>query len=85
MESPASVFVAFALATFLSLLIGVPASWAFGVSGAVWGSNLADVLSWVIVFIVLRRKITGRVSSIERFVGWKRPGAPILSDELPAD
>ena len=85
MESPASVFVAFALATFLSLLIGVPASWAFGVSGAVWGSNLADVLSWVIVFVVLRRKITGRVSSIERFVGWKRPGAPILSDELPAD
>jgi O-antigen/teichoic acid export membrane protein len=85
MESPASVFVAYALATFLSLLIGIPASWAFGVTGAVWGSNLADVLSWVIVFIVLRRKITGRVSRFERLVRWKRPGAPILPDELPAD
>jgi EAL domain-containing protein (putative c-di-GMP-specific phosphodiesterase class I) len=46
---------------------------------------LADVLSWVIVFIVLRRKITGRVSRFERLVRWKRPGAPILPDELPAD
>jgi O-antigen/teichoic acid export membrane protein len=85
MESPASVFVAYALATFLSLLIGVPASWAFGVTGAVWGSNLADVLSFVIVFIVLRRKVTGRASSIEGLVRWKRPAAPVLSDELPAD
>jgi len=85
MESPASVFAAYALATFLSLLIGIPASWAFGVTGAVWGSNLADVLSWVIVFIVLRRKISGRVGSLERWILWKRPGGAILPDELPAD
>ena len=85
MESPASVFVAYALATFLSLLIGIPATWAFGVTGAVWGSNLADVLSWVIVFIVLRKKIAGGVSSIERMVRWKRPGTAIVSGELPAD
>lgn len=84
MESPASVFVAFALATFLSLLIGIPASWAFGVGGAVWGTNLADALSWVIVFIVLRRKIAGRLDDIERFFWWKRP-AQALTEELPAD
>lgn len=81
MESPATVFVAYALATFLSLLIGIPASWAFGVSGAVWGSNLADILSWVTVFVLLRSKTTGQVSGIERFVGWKRTVAPILSEE----
>jgi O-antigen/teichoic acid export membrane protein len=57
MESPASVFVAFSLATGLSLLIGIPATWAFGLKGAIWGSNLADVLSLVFVLLVLRRKI----------------------------
>jgi|HubBroStandDraft_6_1064221.scaffolds.fasta_scaffold14041_3 O-antigen/teichoic acid export membrane protein len=85
MESPASVFAAYALATFLSLLIGVPAAWAFGVTGAVWGSNLADVLSWVIVFIVLRRKITGRVGALERWIRWKTPRTALLPDELPAE
>jgi O-antigen/teichoic acid export membrane protein len=59
MESPASVFVAFSLATGLSLLIGVPATWAFGLKGAIWGSNLADVLSLLFVLVVLRRKIGG--------------------------
>lgn len=57
MESPASVFVAFSLATGLSLLVGIPAAWRYGLSGAIWGSNLADVLSLVIVLLVLRRKI----------------------------
>jgi O-antigen/teichoic acid export membrane protein len=85
MESPASVFVAYALATFLSLIIGIPASRAFGVSGAVWGGNLADVLSWVIVFVVLRRKVSGRASGIERFVRWKLTGTPVISEELPAE
>jgi O-antigen/teichoic acid export membrane protein len=57
MESPASVFVAFSSATGLSLLVGIPAAWRYGLSGAIWGSNLADVLSLVIVLLVLRCKI----------------------------
>jgi O-antigen/teichoic acid export membrane protein len=85
MESPASVFAAYALATGLSLLIGIPATWAFGVGGAVWGTNLADVLSWVIVLTVLRSKVAGRVSGIERWIGWKRPAAQALPEELPAE
>jgi len=84
MESPASVFVAFALATFLSLLVGIPISWAFGVGGAVWGTNLADALSWIIVFVVLRRKIAGRVGSIERFISWKS-AAQTVPEGLSAD
>jgi O-antigen/teichoic acid export membrane protein len=71
MESPASVFVAFSLATVLSLLIGVPATWAFGLKGAIWGSNLADVLSLVFVVVVLRRKIVSHSQSQENVVSWK--------------
>jgi O-antigen/teichoic acid export membrane protein len=57
MESPGSVFVAFASATAASLLVGVPATWAFGLKGAIWGSNVADILSLVAVLVVLRRKL----------------------------
>lgn len=66
MESPASVFTAFSLATGLSLVVGVPATWAFGLKGAIWGSNLADVLSLVFVLIVLRRKIASRTPDTEQ-------------------
>src|SRR6202049_2490429 len=85
MESPASVFAAYALATGLSLVIGIPATWAFGVGGAVWGTNLADVLSWVIVLTVLRNQGAGRVSAIERWFGWNRASAQALPDEFPAE
>lgn len=85
MESPASVFTAFALATFLSLLVGVPAAWKFGLSGAIWGTNLADLLSLVIVVVVLRRKITGDPGILERFVPWRRAPATALAEEVPAE
>jgi O-antigen/teichoic acid export membrane protein len=71
MESPGSVFVAFSLATVLSLLIGVPATWAFGLKGAIWGSNLADVLSLIFVVVVLRRKIVSHAQNQENIVSWK--------------
>jgi O-antigen/teichoic acid export membrane protein len=63
MESPASVFVALAFATFASLLIGVPATWAFGLKGAIWGSNAADILSLVALVFVLRRKLANHGSA----------------------
>jgi O-antigen/teichoic acid export membrane protein len=63
MESPASVFLAFASATVASLLIGVPATWAYGLKGAIWGSNLADILSLVAVVLVLRHKLATRGSA----------------------
>jgi O-antigen/teichoic acid export membrane protein len=70
MESPASVFIAFSLATGLSLLIGIPATWMFGLKGAIWGSNLADVLSLVLVLLVLRRKIGSDSEPSTSFAGW---------------
>jgi O-antigen/teichoic acid export membrane protein len=63
MESPASVFVAFASATVASLLVGVPATWFYGLQGAIWGSNIADILSLVAVVLVLRHKLATRGSA----------------------
>ncbi len=76
MESPASVFVAFSLATGLSLLIGIPAAWRYGLSGAIWGSNLADVLSLVIVLLVLRRKIASHSNEVQSISLRNRPRVP---------
>jgi O-antigen/teichoic acid export membrane protein len=56
-ESPASVFVALATATVASLVIGVPATWAFGLKGAIWGSNAADILSFAALLLVMQRKL----------------------------
>jgi O-antigen/teichoic acid export membrane protein len=63
MESPSSVFVALGFATVASLLIGVPATWAFGLKGAIWGSNMADIFSLVALLLVLRRKLSTRGSA----------------------
>jgi O-antigen/teichoic acid export membrane protein len=57
MESPRSVFVGLAAATAASVLVGVPATWAFGLKGAIWGSNLADFLSFGALVYVLKRKL----------------------------
>ena len=57
MESPASVFAALGVATLASLVVGVPATWAFGLKGAIWGSNAADVFSFVALWWVLQRKL----------------------------
>ncbi len=71
MESPSSVFVAFALATAASLVIGIPATWFYGLSGAIWGTNVSDVLSWIFLVWILRRKAAGRSLGIERLGAWR--------------
>ena len=57
MESPYSVFSAVAIATMLSLLVGVPATWTFGLTGAIWGSVLADMITFITVSLAFRRKL----------------------------
>ncbi len=57
MEAPHLVFKAFAVATVASLVIGIPATWFWGLKGAIWGSNIADVTSLIMVFVVVRRKL----------------------------
>jgi O-antigen/teichoic acid export membrane protein len=58
MQAPDLVFKAFAVATIASLVVGIPATWFWGLKGAIWGSNIADVTSLVMVFVVVRRKVS---------------------------
>jgi O-antigen/teichoic acid export membrane protein len=87
MEAPASVFLAFASATVASLVVGVPATWFYGLKGAIWGSNVADILSLVAILLVLRHKLAARGSadSKTRWLGAteKAPGAIAL--EIPEE
>lgn len=57
MESPDSAFKALAVAMIVSLVVGIPATWLWGLQGAIWGSNLADVTSLIMVFVMVRRKL----------------------------
>jgi O-antigen/teichoic acid export membrane protein len=75
MESPASVFMALGIATLASLLIGVPATWVFGLKGAIWGSNLADIFSLVALFLALRHKLATQGSA-------GRPSFRLLATEV---
>jgi O-antigen/teichoic acid export membrane protein len=71
MESPASVFAALGFATVASVMIGVPATWAFGLKGAIWGSNMADIFSLVALFWVVRRKLSTHGSAdLPSHSGW---------------
>ncbi len=58
MESPESVFVGLGIATVASLVVGIPATWLWGLKGAIWGSNAADVFSFVALWWVLKRKLS---------------------------
>lgn len=88
MESPASVFAALGVATLASLVVGVPATWAFGLKGAIWGSNAADVFSFVALWWVLQRKLAqgSTIKIPARWSGAKtkvRPPMPVeVSEEV---
>jgi len=60
MESPESVFLGLGIATVASLAIGVPATWMWGLKGAIWGSNAADIFSFVALWWVLKRKLSDK-------------------------
>lgn len=56
MEAPRLVFLAYIVATVLSLAVGIPATYFYGLRGAILGVNVSDAASWVMVVILLRRK-----------------------------
>lgn len=85
MESPSSVFIAFGLSTVASLVIGIPATRIFGLSGAIWGTNVSDLLSWVFLIWLLRRKMAGRSFNFERFLERRGRRPQALAEEFPAD
>src|SRR5580698_2173227 len=71
MESPLSVFVGLAAATVASLLVGVPLTWAYGLKGAIWGSNAADIFSLAALLWVMRSRLAswGKDVAPSKWVG----------------
>jgi O-antigen/teichoic acid export membrane protein len=57
MTSPASVFAAVSVSSCVSAMIGVPATWALGVRGAVWSIALSETLAFLMVLVLFRRKV----------------------------
>jgi O-antigen/teichoic acid export membrane protein len=57
MEAPRLVFLAYAVATVLSLIIGVPATKAFGLWGAILAINLSDAASLILMVVLLKRRL----------------------------
>lgn len=55
MESPASIFTAALVSGCISLAIGVPATWALGVRGAVWAMTLSEALTFAVAVVLLRK------------------------------
>ena len=57
MESPASVFVAVCCASGVAIAAGVPASWFWGLRGAVWVMAASQGFGFVAAAILLRRRV----------------------------
>jgi len=55
-ESPDSIFYARIVASVLSLIVGVPATWAFGLSGVVCSVIVANIAAFFISMYILQRK-----------------------------
>lgn len=55
MHSPSLVFVAYAAASLLAVLIGVPCTWAFGLRGAVVALVLSNGLAFAVMLIIVHR------------------------------
>ncbi len=58
MESPASVFYSRCGASAVSLLVGVPLAKMYGLWGCVIGFVLANVATWLVAVVLLRRRTT---------------------------
>ena len=65
LESPSLVFAAVSISSCISLAIGFPATWLFGLQGAVWSMALAEALNFVIVIILMRRMLRRQASETE--------------------
>ena len=86
MEAPSSVFIAFGLSTVASTIVGIPATKIWGLTGAIWGMNVSDLLSWMFLIWLLRRKMAGRSFNFERFLERRESrAARALPEEFPAD
>jgi O-antigen/teichoic acid export membrane protein len=55
MERPRLIFVGFGVAAAVSLIAGIPATHAFGLTGAMWGINLSDLSAFLLLMMAVER------------------------------
>jgi O-antigen/teichoic acid export membrane protein len=55
-EAPRLVFAAVSISSVVAVAVGIPLTWALGVSGAVWSIALSEALAFVAAVVLLRRK-----------------------------
>jgi O-antigen/teichoic acid export membrane protein len=57
MEYPRSLFFANAAASVIAIVLGIPATRYFGLSGVIWSMVIANVLYVAVAFLMLQRKM----------------------------
>lgn len=57
MQSPALIMIAVSASTVVSLIVGVPAVYFFGLSGAVWAMTLSEIAGFAMTFLFLEVKV----------------------------
>ncbi|MBV9760553.1 MAG: polysaccharide biosynthesis C-terminal domain-containing protein [Acidobacteriaceae bacterium] len=82
LESPSLVFAAVCISSCISLLIGVPATWIFGLQGAAWSMAVSELLNFVMVIVLMRRMLRRAPSSKRETTGATLSGLPIPSPDL---
>ncbi|MGB2606393.1 MAG: hypothetical protein WBC78_22505, partial [Candidatus Sulfotelmatobacter sp.] len=76
MEAPRLVFFAYAVATVLSLVIGIPATKAYGLWGAILAINLSDLASLILMVVLFKRRLSESAANSE--VGGNAEAEPEL-------
>lgn len=61
MQTPASVFVAYCVASAVTLAAGIPAALWFGIRGAVWGMIVASLAALIVGWMMVRRQENAQV------------------------
>jgi len=55
MERPRLIFIGFGVAAAVSLIVGIPATHAFGLRGAIWGINVSDLAAFALLVVAVQR------------------------------
>jgi O-antigen/teichoic acid export membrane protein len=55
MERPRAIFIGFGVAAAVSLGAGIPATHAFGLTGAIWGINVSDLAAFLLLILAVGR------------------------------
>jgi O-antigen/teichoic acid export membrane protein len=71
MERPRLIFIGFGVAAAVSLIVGIPATHAFGLKGAIWGINVSDLAAFVLLVVAVQR--VRRVSKSSKLVPLSGP------------